>query len=292
MRALALLAVVLLPIAAAQVGLPPPVELRAEEPPLVRPLQGVVTSNVTVRVSCTLTGGAGVNIAYRVDDAPAWSAVTISPASDVANLEMCKEGYAERHATLAISASDQSPAFSPEGLTLSVTVGDPPRQEEASVVVPLTADYHSLLDISLAETTKVVAPGDTARFPIKLTNLGNGKTRVRMILEDATEGLVVGPPGPVELGSRQQGAAATSTTVEVAVRADARGLYVNQVGVVNLRIVPEHAGEPPRAGEEGSISLLLTTKTGGGEGARVPLPVALALVAVALASGLKGRLRS
>lgn len=238
-----------------------------------------------------MMGGAGVNIAYRGVDAPAWSAVTISPASDVATLEMCEDGYAERRATLTISASDQAPAFSPGGLTLRVTVGDPPRQEEASVTVAVTADYFALLDVSLAETNKVVAPGETAKFPITLTNLGNGKTRVRFVLDDATEGLTVGPPSPVELGSRQQGAPTTSTTVEVAVRADARGLYVNEVGVVNLRVVPEHAGEPPRTGEERTVSFLLTTKTGGGQDARMPFPVALALVAVALASSWKRRLR-
>lgn len=292
MRALLLAALVLLPQAAAQLPDVQLVELRAEDPPPVLPLQGAVVANMTVRVSCALVEGqGGVAIAYEVTAAPAWATVVVSPASDVADVRNCDGGYVTRDAILTLTASDMAPAFRPSPVEVRATAGPEGRKQTANATINLTAEYFSILDVQLAESSRIVAPGGEVAFAVSLANLGNAQTRVRVEVENATEDLTVHPVDAVLLESKQQGGMRNTGELSVRVTSDAGGLYVNRVGTATLRLFAEHAGEPPRQGDSTTISFIVTTKSGaGGEGGNdSPLGPVVALAALALvASFLRG----
>ena len=285
MRALALLVLVCLaPLAAAQVPGVRLVRLDAEDPPPVRPLQGAVVANLTLTASCALVGDGGrIPIEYAVQDAPAWATVVVSPATDVADATACEGGVVTREATVSLTASDQAPAFRPTPVVVLAKVGSPGRQEETSATVNVTAEYFSIVDASLAEANKVARPGEEVPYVVKLSNLGNARTRVTFEVQNASEGIFVGVPPPVVLDSKQAGGNEVSTEVSILVRTRESGGFVNRVDVATVRILAEHAADPPRAGDGTTVSLILTTRTGGANGAPGP-GVVLAALALALAA--------
>lgn len=272
----------LAPAALAQVPGVPLVALTVEDPPMVRPLQGPVTANVTLRVSCALAADPpGAPVAYKVESAPPWATTTLSPATDVVDPASCEGGYATRTAVLGLAASDQAPAFRATPVRVSATVGSSGRQQTATAEANVTADYFSILDVVAVETSKSVAPGAEVAFPVRLTNLGNARTRVHVELENATEGIAVARIGPLELGSKQQGDLDTTAEATVRVRAhDADGI-VNRADAFTLLIRAEHAMEPARQGDTARLSFVVTTRNAPGPGLAL-LAAGLAVAAYAI----------
>lgn len=285
MRGLLVLLLLLAPSVLAQTASPVPlVELQGEDPPMVPPLQGAVTANLTTRVSCTLVGEGGrVGITYTVEAMPAWSQVVVSPASDVVDVTACEGGTATRHATVSVTAGDQAPAFRPTPLRIQATAtGVGGRNESATATLNVTADYFSILDAVARDATKTARPGAEVEFPITLANLGNGRTRVTFVVENASDDLVIETPDALTLGSKQQGEAANSAETRVVARTKEGGMLVNRVGTFTLLLKGEHADAPPRAGDEARLTFVVTTRSDApGPGLAL---VALAVVAAAYAA--------
>ncbi|HVM44503.1 MAG TPA: hypothetical protein VM582_01105 [Candidatus Thermoplasmatota archaeon] len=261
----------------------------------VRPLQQPVTAQVTTRASCLLADqGAGgqVQVQHAVKEKPAWATVLVSPATDVASVQGCSEGYLTFQATLTVTATDQAPAFAAAPIVVEATAGPADRQQVETAQVNLSAAYFAILDVQVSDPQIVMRPGSTHDAVVKVSNFGNGDTRVETLLVDAGEGLSVQLPPPVTLGSRQRGSADTSADLVVRIlAADAAGV-VNRVGVVNLRLTGSYATDPSEGVDDSAVSLLVSVRSLGGEGAqKLPGAPLGALVALAFASAARRALR-
>lgn len=287
MRGLLILALVgLFPVALAQAPLAlVTVDLAPFDAP-VRPLQGAQTTEATVRVSCALAEAPGnLRVRHAIVDAPPWATVVVSPSEDVAGPERCQMGYATFVAVVAVNVSDQAPADVPRTLTLESRAGSGEGGGIARDSVDVTASWFSILDVQLPEAIAVVPPGGSHAFPVKLTNFGNGATDVTIRVGDVSEGISVRVPDPVRLGSKQQGVNDISQDVDLVVVADEASGFVNRVAVANLALTSTYASDGTQVGDESTVSLLVTVRTGAAERAAA-IPAAPPLLALLFAAAL------
>lgn len=151
--------------------------------------------------------------------------VVVTPATDEADLSSCHEGYVSFAARLLVSASDQAPAFYPAESEVSALVTQQARRAgEARVSFPIAAGYFSILDVSAQRTQAYAGAGGDVRFPLWVTNFGNGHTHVDF--EVVTRpGLDAHAPAPILLMGRQAGASEVTASVLIFARraADAIG---------------------------------------------------------------------
>lgn len=297
MRALLVLAV-LAPVAAAQTDA---VDwIQAEIAPFedeVVPLQAPIATTMTTRVSCALAEAVSqsVLVSYVVAQKPDWATVVVSPATDAAPVGDCSGGYAApREARLTVTANDQAPAFVPSEIVVEVHAGVGPREQVDAASVALSAGYFAILDTQLGEPQAVIPPGGAHDFHIRVTNFGNGPTRLEPLLLNASPGLEIGLPPVTILGSKQQGASDVSADLPLRVGAIDESGSVNRVGFVNLHLVASYATDPSEGADESTVSVLVTVRSGAEResGSTLPLPGAGALALLggaALVAALRGR---
>lgn len=262
---------------------------------LVVPLQGPQQTTMVTRVSCALGDPVvGTPITYTVVDPPAWLSATISPASDVAPVGLCADGYSEaRSAEIIVTASDQAPAFAPILLVVEIAVGTGERAQKERVSVNVSASYYSVLDVQVPEALATIPPGGSHDFQIPVVNFGNAPTRVEAVVAQRGDGIVVSLPPPLVLGSRQQGASDIAGTIVIGVSAPEDGGFVNRAETVNINVSSSYANDDSYGGDSSTISFLVTVRSGAAaaaENAPVASPgLPLLLAALALAAVLSRR---
>lgn len=294
-----LLALVLLaPLALAQAPIPL-VELSIDPfADLAKPLQAPVSTAIHARVSCALVRGPnGIPISYSVVSAPAWATVTIDPPTDVieplVSCDTTSGGWVTREAVLSLQANDRAPAEAPAPIEVEVRADG--TEEAALASVDVAASFFSILDVELIEAIHTMSPGATKEIVITVTNHGNGATRVTFETAEIGEGLTVALPDPFVLESAQSGGTRLSEDAIVRVTTADRSGFVNEVGIINLRILSAFEGDPSQEGDESQASLLVTTRTGIPASRDVPGPeiaaIGAALLAGAAMRGRSGRTR-
>lgn len=283
MRATLALLVLLAPVALAQA---PPVELATLEiRPLsapIAPLEDVLSTTMTLRASCALAEPTGIPVALAVTS-PAWTTALVSPATIVLPLDACQDGWAEGEATLTVSATDQAPAFTPAALVVEAVAGEGERTARASDAIDVTASYFSILDAQIATSLLHVAPGGAADASVKLTNFGNGLTRVAFSMAQAPPTLEVALPEPIVLQSKQEGGNAISADVPIVVRAPPEEGVVNRQETVSIRVSAAYAEDGAFQGDQSTISWVVVIRAlpeSATRAAAIPGLAPLALVAV------------
>lgn len=262
-RAIWLLALLVLPPAVAQGGPLPGTGLTVTLMPWqdpIRPLMAPVGAVAHVRIDCDATSaGQTLALRYAITRAPPWANVGVSPASDQVDGTACAQmGGVDRTVMLFASTSDHAPAFAPDPVELTATLDESLHGTIlAKAAAPLAADYFSLLDVSSPETTRALPPGGITIFPVKVVNFGNANTKVAFAVESPGTTLVAVTPPSLALQSRQAGGAQTGALVpfEVHRSADApRGL----AETVTLRWRASYALDSKLVGDSGAMSFVLT----------------------------------
>ncbi|MFA5860624.1 MAG: hypothetical protein WDA16_02910 [Candidatus Thermoplasmatota archaeon] len=281
---LTLVVLLLTPLAAPQPSATgtPKLEM-GQFPDAVHPLQAPVKTGFALTMSCLSdTPGRAAHAVVWVAEKPTWATATVSPG-DFAAPEGCTAPTTQLSGELVVTANDQAPAGRPGRITLMAAQVDPTGNHTTSAMVNVTASYFSIIDTQLAETIKIVKPGGTVTFPLKLTNFGNDRTRVNFSVGDVGEGLTVGPLPDIMLGSKQQGDSNISQDVPIVVTAAGGVGYLNRVGVINVNSASFSAVDGT-VGDSSQHSFVVTTK-----GLDAPLGFAAPLVALTLAALSHGR---
>lgn len=299
MRALLVLALLLLPLASAQLpaapAAPQVVEVsvaRLASP--VIPLGPVQAAEATVRISCALAAQApqgGLPVAYAVTGLPAWARAVVVPPVDVAVVDKCDQGYVVLRPRIMLNADATAPAFQDGKAVLAATVTPPSGEQKGQSPFSFGVGYYGAIALSAKETTLDLEPGEESAFKVTLRNLGNAPARIRFEAS-ATEGVTVEAPEPVTLASRASGASEseTSTVVTLRVRAAAHegeGM-VNRGDPVTLKAIAVSDADPTLTGGAATASLRVNTVAATQESTpkETPLPGAAvglsALVVVAL----------
>lgn len=290
MRALLLLALVA-PLALAQ---PDVVDwIDAEIAPFaepVAPLQAPKITTLATRVSCLLGDPAiaGVPITYTVVEPPAWLSATISPASDVAPLGQCTEGYTDvRSATITVTANERAPGFTPTPLVVEIAAGTAERERRESVSVEVSASFFSILDVQAVETQATIAPGGSHDFNVVVTNFGNARTRVEPVLTEKGDAIAVTLPSPLVLGSRASGDSDILGTLAIRVMGSDQGAFGGEAAVLSVRFNSYYADDGSIRGDTADVAFAVTLRSGAAAAAEkssIASP-ALPLILAALVIG-------
>jgi len=257
----------------------------------VKPLQGQINFNGKVDYSGDPSSQGnlvGVPVSYKVTKAPAWAAVTISPGSDVITVNANGNVVSgSKNFIVSVTASDQAPAFQSDTIEITATVTPSTPQtppKNAAQSVPIQADYFSILDVQLAQAIQQDRPQSTVTFPVKITNLGNGNTKVSFAIAEGGNPMNLNAPLPipVTLQSKQAGGNAIAAEIPLQIQLPYKNGYMNEVGVVTYKITSNYALDSKLKGDETTLSVLVTTK-----GFYVPGPemvLVLGVLAVAAAA--------
>lgn len=280
----------LVPVAEAQASGPQYNIVISLTPPTekVKPLQGQINFQGKVDYTGDPSSSGnivGVPVSYKVTKAPAWAAVTVSPGSDVITMPATPGAQAtgSRTFTVSVTASDQAPAFQSDTIEITATVtpttpSTPPKS--AAQTVPIQADYFSILDVQLAQAIQQDRPQSTVTFPVKITNLGNGATKINFAIAEGgnPQNLNALVPGPVTLQSKQAGGNQISTEIPLQIQLPHQNGYMNEAGTVVYKITSNYALDSKLKGDETTLSVLVTTK-----GFYVPGPGPILLVGLLMA---------
>lgn len=253
-----LVAILLLaPLAAAQTNLPPAaLTLEADQREgVAQPLGDPVEIPLTVRVSCDPSIAAGkITILYELTRFPPWGRFTLTPSEDEAHVSACRDGVVTFETRLVALATSDAPAFAPEELEVTATAHVPLREPaRATLALPFTAGYFSIIDVNAERSQISVAPGSFATFRLRVTNFGNAATRLSFEV-DAERGLRVQIPPPIVLGSRQAGSNdIAQDALLVAHRVDEG----TRLQALQVRWHAAYALDARLAGEGGQMSLLV-----------------------------------
>ncbi len=262
----------------------------------VKPLQGQINFQGKVDYTGDPSSAGnlvGVPVSYKVTKAPAWAAVTISPGSDVITLTNNQQTTSgSKTFTVSVTASDQAPAFQSDTIEITATVTPTTPStpaKSAAQTVPIQADYFSILDVQLAQAIQQDRPQSTVTFPVKITNLGNGATKVNFDIapEGNPQNLNVLVPGPVTLQSKQAGGNQISTEVSLQIQLPHKNGYMNEAGTVRYKITSNYALDSKLKGDETTLAVLVTTK-----GFYVPGPSPILMLGLVAAAAIVLRRRS
>lgn len=233
----------------------------------IKPLSGVTSINI----AGTVSAAAGVSVQtlqlnFKVDSAPPWAAVSISPATQFVPIQ---PGGANTVVTanipstkILVSTTADAPAFTPAEIKITVSTpgggnAGPGTTTETTLI---SADYFSIIDASAAQTIQIARPQTQVAYPITVTNFGNANTKVFFEITNRPDGWNVQEPIPVTLEARQQGGKLTSQTVNLNILTPYHNGYLNEVGSVTMKITSNYALDSKLKGDTTIVSVLTTDR--------------------------------
>lgn len=259
----------------------------------IRPLSE--TKETTITIKYTYFGAAGasglvpVRVALQVADLPPWAVATLNPPAVFMTITPTQQATTvQQTAKLLMATTADAPGLTPVTIKIKATSDSNSYLKSANSEgqTTISADYFGLLDAVAGTTIQIAKPQEQVSYPITVTNLGNGQTKVFFRITNAPEGWQVVTPQPVVLEARQQGGKKTSETIQLQIQTPFRNGYLNEVGVVGLEITSAYALNPDKKGDTTQVNVLTTTK-----GFYVPgfdgLTMSLSVLGVALLVGMR-----
>jgi len=125
------------------------------------------------------------NVELSLGDIPNWCTATIDPG--IINFEVNTE-YESYEATLSVGVSYEAPAF--KHLIIPIIIKSDTIKGflkirsisgiEEEIPIALTPDYINVIDVSFPKIYYKISPTNTTNIPIKIKNLGNGKSDIKL----------------------------------------------------------------------------------------------------------------
>jgi hypothetical protein len=258
----------MIPNAAAQQNSPITVDIDHTTPSeLLQPEVGLVEVPMTVTLKIPPATGCTANIQVEyVADGPPYSTPVMTPGGNsfVYESEEAAPFIAPTpdeevfNPKLVVSTSRDAPAYATADYEVTVTVKLTPSANcnmdgsSSKQRVQIKNDYFPLIEAIPQQTTLKAGQNSQVRFPIDITNFGNGQTRINsdVTYQSTSELDALIPPSSFVVESKaQQGTAAKDTkTVYVTARTPHNNGYTNSIYSFSADFTGEYAGTKP-AGE-------------------------------------------
>lgn len=234
----------------------------------IKPLSDLAAIPFTIRYSypCGGVGLIATPIAMKVDEAPPWAAVTISPTTLFAGTKQdpgkttCNSDPVSGR--ILVSTTADAPAFTPANLKITAAAGGngnikPTSGSESTLI---RADFFSIIDAVPQTTIQIATPQQQVVYPITITNFGNAQTKVFFEAGDRPESWQVVAPPPLTLDAKQAGGKQTSISVPFTIQTPFRNGYLNEVGAAVLKVTSNYALDNTKKGDQTTVTTLTTTK--------------------------------
>lgn len=161
---------------------------------------------------------------------------------------------------LYIIIDEDAPAYEQGTITIKAVVTSFPTVPFItgdSTIENLTfqPSYNPRISIDLPENnTKQIEPRETAKFPIKISNIGNDQTVVKLKVESRPSGWSATVTDEKILDKEE------STTVYLSVKSPKDFGYHEDVGIVRISLTPVRALNESEVGDEVTLSFLIQSR--------------------------------
>ncbi|MDD5502769.1 MAG: hypothetical protein PHH26_04810 [Candidatus Thermoplasmatota archaeon] len=243
----------------------------------LKPITDIMPLTVTVKYQWPNVGGTGSVMgtpttikltAVPQGDAINWCTASINPAQVYINLGATpmQGGQQTATATLTIHVTGDAPASATPLIKVTAEAqangfnGMGLESSSGSYDVQIGIGYYSLLQATVPQTLQKGAPYQQITYPVTVTNLGNGKTKIFFDVKNVPTGWQVTLPSPIILESRQQGGKLTQQTVNVVVFTPYKTGYQNNVGSIRIDVTSKYADDTTIVGDATSINTLTLSK--------------------------------
>ncbi|PKK86193.1 MAG: hypothetical protein CVT48_02115 [Thermoplasmata archaeon HGW-Thermoplasmata-1] len=185
-----------------------------------------------------------------------WLTVSISPTQFfwAGQDDAAKQGY------LSVIATTLAPATVQGKILISITTdgsgAGTVTYKDYTAQVPIEPAFFSLLSVTAATTLQKISPNGQAVYPITVTNLGNGPTKVFLDIKNVPTGWQVVTPAPFILDSTQQGGKNTKATVNVMVQPPYKFGHHNDLAAMKIDITSTHALDSSLKGDASAVSIM------------------------------------
>ncbi len=262
----------------------------------VQPLSDLARIPVVINYRYS-PGGADLvatPINVEITNNPSWITATMSPSTVYAPVEETNQDGQQTvqvESTLVLQTTADAPAFQQGNVQIQATAQSNGNMEGSSgtATVAVTAGFYSILNAQTPQKVVTARPQQKVDLPITITNLGNANTNVFLDIESGDEKLIQNTvlPSPVTVPSKQQGSKDNTQTVLVQVQTPFKNGYINEPGVLSMKISSTYALDQSVKGMSTRVSSLITTKGFYVPGPTMPAMLA-SLLGVALVMG-RGR---
>lgn len=127
--------------------------------------------------------------------------------------------------------------------------------DEKIEVLAFESSYNPRISVDLPDVnTKQIEPRDTAKFPIKITNIGNDKTVVKLKVESSPSGWSAIVTDEVILNQDEY------TNAMLSVKPPKDFGYREDIGIVRISLTPFRAFNESEFGDEITISFLVQSR--------------------------------
>jgi hypothetical protein len=178
--------------------------------------------------------------------------------------------------SLSITLNDKAPAFEIGPIVLGITIDaygiiDAYDQD---LTVNIKPDYAPKLNV-LAETqNKVIGPMDTTSIPIKVTNLGNGESKIYFNVPDIPSGWTVLVTDQVTLAPDQ------TETVYMTVKPPKGFGYHDDAYTFKVEYYPAWSTDPSKIGPTEQVTVSIESRGISFIGGEIVLPIIILLIVV------------
>lgn len=252
------------------------------------PLSDPIAADVEARISCVPLARAGgpTKVSFALGLTPAWADLRLDPTETTFEMADCHEGVAIVRTQVWATSNGRAPAFTEDHFEIIATVDT---GGYGNLTAGVMASYRGAVTAWRQTPDRPVEPGGIGEFWIRLSNGGNGGTRVDLVAIEAPALLAIEPPAPAHVGSVYDHGRGSSTSwgpFRVRVAADAA---LGADHVVNVTFQPSSEERPSMLGDLTTATFVVRVREA--VRASVPLPI-FELLSAALLAGAALRRRS
>ncbi|MCK4995447.1 MAG: hypothetical protein KAR55_01045 [Thermoplasmatales archaeon] len=229
--------------------------------------------NVSIIIQCQISGilqdivsdmyGEKIYMFPTIHKTPEWCTAAINPPLVKVPVD---EEVQSTNATVTLTLNKNSPAFEKGEIEINIrtrrlgnkaTVISPTNK---TFIVPFTVGYIPIIAINHLEGNyKAITPEDTAKFPIELINLGNGKTVINTEVLSTPDGWIVDIIPLATLNAKYLGEK-YKTTINLAVKPSIDFGYHEEREVIQISVTPSSYVNSSLVGEDHILTFVVHSK--------------------------------
>lgn len=237
----------------------------------IKPLSENAIYEITITYSYPPMGAIGIQSiqptkitikATPEGDAANWCVATLDKEQVYAEVKDPDGGSVTKTVTLTVYLTAEAPAFVQAKIRVDAIADKNSNLEgdTGSTTPTVIVGYYSLIQATIPETLKKGSPYQQIIYPVTVTNLGNGRTKIFFDAKNIPARWQITLPAPIILESRQQGGKLTSQTVNVVIFTPYKFGYQTDVGSIKIDVTSTSAEETTIKGDSTSINTLTLSK--------------------------------
>lgn len=221
--------------------------------------------------------GRTVNMKITIKSYPTeWSTVTAFSDNIQLTLPSTPEKKEPYPYSLLISLDDEAPAFERGKIVLGINIESYGMIDEydEEITLDMTPDYAPKLNYIAEVQNKIIGPMDTASIPIKVTNIGNGESKIYFNVPNIPSGWTVLVTDQITLAPDQ------TETIYLTVKPPKGFGYHDDAHTFKVEFYPTWPADPSKRGITEQVTVSVESRGISLIGAEIIFPIIILLIVV------------